>query len=375
MITFSVAIAVYNVAQYLRPCMESICKQLEEDVEVLLVDDGSTDGSGAICDEFAHRYSRIRVIHQINSGISAVRNVLIQQAKGKWIVFVDGDDILTDDALQVMRSYADSESELIVFEHQRFFDTFHPEIAPFQHEDQCFAKEEIADLRLGILKRSSGNSESLLQNFTVSACAKMWKLRFLHEMALQFSEELKYGEDLSFMVAAMRNMERIRWVHRCVYGYRINPSSFTMRFYKDADEICGGVVTYVKRDMESHMEMSQEALRDTVHELEIYCFQNALIMSIQHPDCPWNRAKRLAWLRELCSQQWVQSAIAYATQAKFQIVPLRLAREENYAGLERYCNRKRMRYRFVRWLNRSVWGRRIVKLYSNKKRGLKIFYK
>ena len=368
MIIFSVAIAIYNVAQYLRPCLESICKQLEEDVEVLLVDDGSTDGSGAICDEFARRYSRIRVIHQTNSGLSAVRNVSIQQAKGKWIVFADGDDILADDALQIMRSYAGYEDEMIIFEHQRFFDTFHPETAPFQREDQCFAKEEIADLRLGILKRLSGNSGPLPQNFPVSSCAKMWKLRFLHERTLQFSEELKYGEDLSFMVAAMRNMEKIRWVHRCVYGYRINPSSFTMRFYEDADEICGGVVTCVMRDMESHMEMSQETMRDAVSELAIYYFQNALMMSIQHPDCPWDRAKRLAWLRELCSQQWVQSAIAWATQAKIQIVPLRFAREENYAGLERYCNRKRMRYRFVRWLNRSVWGRQVVKLYSDKKR-------
>lgn len=91
---FSIIIPVYNVAPYLRECLDSVLAQTFTDWEAICVDDGSTDGSGAILDEYAVRDGRFRVIHQVNAGVSAARNAALDVANGEYICFLDGDDVL-----------------------------------------------------------------------------------------------------------------------------------------------------------------------------------------------------------------------------------------------------------------------------------------
>ena len=103
----SIIIPVYNVAAYLPQTIESVLDQTWEDFELILVDDGSGDGSGIICDEYAARDSRIRVIHQENAGVSAARNAGVAAATGEFIGFVDSDDIIERDMYQVLLSHAE----------------------------------------------------------------------------------------------------------------------------------------------------------------------------------------------------------------------------------------------------------------------------
>ena len=100
MIKFSIIIPVYNVEDYLEHCINSILHQSFKDYEIILVNDGSTDKSGVICDKYANEYENIRVIHKKNEGQSQARNVAIKDAKGEYIVFVDSDDWLIDRALE-----------------------------------------------------------------------------------------------------------------------------------------------------------------------------------------------------------------------------------------------------------------------------------
>ena len=94
----STIIPVYNVEQYLPQCLDSVLSQSYSDLQVILIDDGSTDSSGAICDEYAKRDSRIVVIHQKNSGAAAAKNAGLRIANGKYLSFVDSDDYLESDA-------------------------------------------------------------------------------------------------------------------------------------------------------------------------------------------------------------------------------------------------------------------------------------
>ena len=96
----SVIVPVYNVAPYLRQCVDSILSQSYTHLEVLLIDDGSTDESGAICDEYAQQDSRVKVIHKPNGGLSSARNVGLSLASGEWISFVDSDDWLDTNIYQ-----------------------------------------------------------------------------------------------------------------------------------------------------------------------------------------------------------------------------------------------------------------------------------
>lgn len=99
---FSIIVPVYNVAPYLRECLDSVLSQTFTDWECLCVDDGSTDGSGAILDEYAAKAPRFRVFHQPNAGVSAARNLALDNAKGEWVWFVDGDDAIARCALQLL---------------------------------------------------------------------------------------------------------------------------------------------------------------------------------------------------------------------------------------------------------------------------------
>ncbi|MCB8516908.1 glycosyltransferase, partial [Enterococcus durans] len=101
MCEISIIVPIYNVEQYLRKCVDSILAQTFTDFEVILVDDGSPDNSGAICDEYAKLDSRVRVIHKENGGLSDARNAGIEIAKGKYLGFVDSDDFIDKDMYEI----------------------------------------------------------------------------------------------------------------------------------------------------------------------------------------------------------------------------------------------------------------------------------
>lgn len=94
----SVIVAVYNVKSYISQCIDSICKQTYSPMEIILVDDGSTDGSGDICEEYAAKDQRIHVIHQKNKGVSGARNAALDVMQGDYMTIVDGDDYVLPDA-------------------------------------------------------------------------------------------------------------------------------------------------------------------------------------------------------------------------------------------------------------------------------------
>lgn len=98
--SISVVVAVYNIEDYIYECVDSIINQTIQPEEIILVDDGSTDRSSALCDEYAEKNTNIRVIHQKNAGLSAARNTGIEHAQGVWVYFVDGDDILAPDVIE-----------------------------------------------------------------------------------------------------------------------------------------------------------------------------------------------------------------------------------------------------------------------------------
>ncbi len=102
----SVIVPIYNSEKYLRRCLDSIVNQSYKNIEIILIDDGSTDKSGNICDEYAEKDKRIKVVHQKNRGASVARNVGIGNAKGKWITFVDSDDYITADSISYLLNLA-----------------------------------------------------------------------------------------------------------------------------------------------------------------------------------------------------------------------------------------------------------------------------
>lgn len=110
----SIVIPIYNPGYFLKPCVESIITQTYKDWELLLVDDGSSDGSEFVCDEYARKYERIRVFHKSNQGATSARQLGVNNARGEWVLFSDSDDILPSSSLEKLVSFADSSVDIVV---------------------------------------------------------------------------------------------------------------------------------------------------------------------------------------------------------------------------------------------------------------------
>lgn len=117
MSAYSVIVPVYNSEKTLKYCIESILNQTIDDLELILVDDGSTDASGVICDDYMKKDNRIKVFHQSNKGVSAARNRGLEEAKGKWIVFVGSDDFVDSKFLEI---YGNRDADLLIVGFRRY---------------------------------------------------------------------------------------------------------------------------------------------------------------------------------------------------------------------------------------------------------------
>lgn len=116
----SIIVPVYNVSCYLRRCLDSILDQVYKNLEIILIDDGSSDGSGVICDEYQKKDSRIKVIHQKNGGLSYARNMGMNMAMGKYIAFVDSDDFVHEEYVSMMYKIAvESSAQMVICNYEK----------------------------------------------------------------------------------------------------------------------------------------------------------------------------------------------------------------------------------------------------------------
>lgn len=206
----SVIIPIYNVEDYLRDCLDSILAQTYEDFEAILVDDGSTDSSGNICDAYAEKEPRIKVIHKKNGGLSSARNAGIDIAKGEFIAFVDSDDAVHPDYLNTMVELAEKHSSDLV-------------ACGFVTGEACVWEEsdDALDIRIGreILNRVNDNDVVV----TV-AWNKLYSRKFFDEYKLRYPEG-KIHEDMFLTPQILYRSNKMVITDQKLYFYRQRPNS------------------------------------------------------------------------------------------------------------------------------------------------------
>lgn len=201
----SVIIPVYNLRDYLDLCLESVCAQTYDCLEILLIDDGSTDGTAQLCDHWAVRDSRIRVIHKENGGLGGARNLGLKNATGALITFVDGDDWLEPDAYQAMVSAMDQYQADIVCSGQ---------MKTVPAEAECFSGEEA--------------SVHMLQD-SRPVRVVVWNKLYTAAMIREFSfpEDQTVGEDQMYVARVLLKCRRCVWLNRTLYHYRFRQGSLS----------------------------------------------------------------------------------------------------------------------------------------------------
>ena len=189
----SIIVPIYNVEKYLRRCIDSILSQTFISFELLLIDDGSTDASGAICDEYALMDRRIHVTHQINRGVSAARNVGLDKSVGKYVCFVDSDDWVTSDYLATLMEQVQG-FDVLFF---GFFLRYNDESSmSLSLRRQCAVNEiEKEQLMLSLCKNDTG------YNVLGYAFDKIFRRNLIEKYNLRFDENICLGEDEIFALA------------------------------------------------------------------------------------------------------------------------------------------------------------------------------
>ena len=226
---FSIIIPVYNVAPYLRECLDSVRAQTFGDWEAICVDDGSTDGSGAILDEYAAKDPRFRVFHQANAGVSAARNKALDVAKGEWIWFVDGDDVINFNSLQTILDLLHEAKGvgLIKIGYIRFKNTDKVEFANDKSDSNIM--NIASDIPISILDVMC--CQVIYNRNTIG------KIRFLDYIG---------GEDRVFACSCLSAASKILVIETSLYGYRQREDSVMHRkieYRKVHDDLCSLIET------------------------------------------------------------------------------------------------------------------------------------
>lgn len=229
MVEISVVIPVYNTENYLKECLNSICNQTFNNIEILCINDGSTDSSLEILEKYQKKDKRISIISQENSGLSITRNNGIRIANGKYIYFIDSDDYLELTALEELYNISEEKNlDMLIFKLINFDDgtdnkytsKYYEMDAVTYLDDKVFNYKEIGDD---------------VFNFAVSTPGKFFKRDLLKD--LQFPENLIF-EDNYFFAQAMLKAERVSFYNRHLYNRRIRPDSITTsKTIKFADSI------------------------------------------------------------------------------------------------------------------------------------------
>ena len=213
---FSIIIPVYNAEKYILECLESIGNQKNVNLEVILINDGSTDNSQRICEKFCEKDKRFKLINQNNCGVSKARNRALQLVTGKYIIFVDADDILSKGALEEIAKYV-NKKQLVCYGYTKKYKHQNIKVLLGASTDD-FDKIE---------------KEIILEN---SIGGYLWNKMFLTNIIkknnIQFRDDINYCEDLLFVAEYLKNINKVIYINKSLYYYRMRKNNLTYNFFK-----------------------------------------------------------------------------------------------------------------------------------------------
>ena len=214
----SVIVPIYNVEKYLDRCIESIVNQTYKNLEIILVDDGSSDNCPKMCDKWAKKDNRIKVIHKENRGVSSARNTGINNVNGNYIVFVDSDDFLEDNALYLMTKRINNYDILICSNYN---------ITNNKKNKNLFSDKEIGIYNLNsLIQHFFNNYNSFVLNVPWN---KLYKTNIIKKYNLKFKEDIELGEDFMFNIDYFMYCNNILITNDIIYNYRFSDNGLARK--------------------------------------------------------------------------------------------------------------------------------------------------
>lgn len=239
----SVIVPVYNVKLYLAKCVDTLVRQTYTQLEIILVDDGSTDGSGDICEALKEKDCRICVIHQKNSGVAAARNMGLKHAHGQYLAFVDADDYLDIDIYEVcVKTMRETESDCVKFGMIEEYADAAGRIAYKKllraGNAECVGGKEISDYVL----------QTEAAGYVYNA---IYKTEVLRRGSMYFNERLRVNEDMDFSLRWFAQIKKLVCIDRCAYHYmhRIKSGQNSLSKQKGSNAYAVNAVAKLQRNL------------------------------------------------------------------------------------------------------------------------------
>ena len=209
----SVIIPVFNVEKYLPECLESVMNQDYQNLEIILINDGSTDNSGKICDKYAKQDKRIRIVHKTNSGVSDSRNIAIKQATGRLIVFIDSDDYIGREMISMLVSKYEKKSLTTCTYNMKYKNRTIENSTPLQEVNLA---ADIIPTLIDVKNNIGGFS-----------CGRLYEKSIIDTYNIKFNKELTILEDIVFLTEYLKHVDKVLIIKKPLYYYRQRKNSAT----------------------------------------------------------------------------------------------------------------------------------------------------
>ncbi|MEG1012308.1 MAG: glycosyltransferase [Ruthenibacterium sp.] len=324
----SIIVPVYNTQEYLTRCIDSILAQTYRHLEIILVDDGSTDDSGLLCDNLARQDTRVKVIHQANKGVSVARNTGIAAATGRYIQFCDSDDRvecnITERLLQGMLEYGADIALCGIKVH----------CAKGKERDYNFLGTRDGICETALFWREFAKSFHV---FFGANCNKLYKADVIKKESICFITDASFAEDFAFNVEYFKSVSCVYVVGEALYHYNQTvPNSLAKQFIPLGDFFCNEMRIYHAVEALYHEKHIYETNQQELHYLLLFMLDLAFL---RQPEACLKRDKTQVYA--LCSLPEIQNAAKDAAAYKMTIRILRYALQHHQYYLIFWVRRAR----------------------------------
>lgn len=273
----SVIIPIFNACNTLKRCVDSLLRQTYTHIQILLVNDGSTDDSGLICEEYAKQDKRVCVIHKENGGAASARNEGIRHAVGEYLTFVDADDWVTVSYIDdLLSGITDSDIKLVISELSVIRDGQDYGSISISTPAVRFTKQEL-------LAQAFVNCELTIIGMATS---KLFRSKIIAENNCLFDHSLPFGEELAFIKNYMKSVDHITVVHKLNYKYNVRSESLSQAKYKN-DFMLRSVLARNYIALVKEADCSEEIIDryfTRLSKLVISSIENVVMMGLPKPD-------------------------------------------------------------------------------------------
>lgn len=312
----TIVVPVYNVEKYLNECINSLVKQDYENIEIILVDDGSKDNSLKICREFQEKYKNIKVIEQENLGVSVARNKGIENANGEWICFVDSDDYMEPDMISKMvKKTEEEEFDVLITPPIMDYEVVTKKGKIFEKELD-FTSENKNELLLNIICRQYGGKYSTDIN-AGGPWGKLYNTKFIKDNNLRFIVGLKRMQDVVFNLHTMNTANKVIYREEFLYHYRINASSVCLKYNPTIFETFSNVVSHMLSFATENNK--EKEFYQAIYLKTILLYIEGSRISITHKDNKNNLFDKIKDLKKIYNQEIFTNAFKYIDKKELNI--------------------------------------------------------